>query len=60
MEILKIFLGSSQVKFSIIFENNLYRAKINDLVIAESVDYESVRARLVGDMPAATNRELMH
>jgi hypothetical protein len=60
MEIFKIFLGASQVKFSIDFENNLYKAKVNGIVIAESTDYESVRARLLTDMPPTTNRELMH
>jgi hypothetical protein len=60
MEVFQIFIGSSKVKFSIVFELNKYRAKVNDIVLCEGADYESVRENLLVDMIPKTDTSKLH
>lgn len=60
MEIFKIYLGASRVKFSVVFELNKYRAKVNEIVIAEGADYDSVREHLLVDMQSVVDTSKLH
>ncbi len=60
MEIFQIYLGASRVKFSVVFELNKYRAKVNDIVVAEGTDYDSVRENLLVDMKPVVDTSKLH
>jgi hypothetical protein len=60
MEVFSIYLGASKVKFSVVFELNKYRAKVNDLVVSEGTDYESVRENILVDMKPTVDISKLH
>lgn len=43
MKLFSIFLGQSRIEFSVEAQHGRFVGKINDTIVAESVDFESVR-----------------
>jgi hypothetical protein len=55
-----IYLGASRVKFALTFEDGKYKAKVNDIVIAEGTDYEAVRSNLLVGMHLEPDLSQLH
>ena len=55
-----IFLGASRVKFSLVLEDNKYKAKVNDMTIAEGTDYEAIRSNLLVGMHLEPDLSKLH
>lgn len=56
MKVFSIFMGLSRIEFSVEAHNGKYVGKVNETVIAESADFESVRSAILdgienGPMP---------
>jgi hypothetical protein len=60
MSCFAIYLGASRIKFSIDFEGTTYKGKVNDIIIAESTDFELVRASLLAGMDQTVDISKLH
>lgn len=50
MKVFSVFMGKTRIEFSVVAINGGYQAKINDMVMFESPDYELVRATLMDSL----------
>jgi len=50
MQIFSVTLGRTQTSFSVWAMHGKYQARVGDIVVCESTDYESVRAELLFDL----------
>lgn len=60
MNIFSIFLGSSRIEFSVVFERNKYVGKINGRIHVENVDFDLVREEMTLSMNQTPNLNKLH